>query len=117
MLSLTLKNSTRKEVLATHVEKANSLFSRMKGLLGRSGLENHRTLWISNCNSIHTLFMKFSIDVIFVNKDLIVKAVYRNIKPGRFILPIWGASSVFEFSSKALKNKAIEKGDQLDVGH
>ena len=114
---LSLKNLTREETLATHVEKANSLFSRMKGLLGRSSLDSHHTLWILNCNSIHTFFMKFSINVIFVNKDLIVKTVYKNIKPGRFILPVWGASSVFEFSSKALKNKIIEKGDQLDVGH
>ena len=114
---LLLRNSTRSETLATHVEKAKSLFSRMKGLLGRPDLDNHHTLWILNCNSIHTFFMKFSIDVIFVNKGLIVKAVYRNIKPSRFILPIWGASSVFEFSSKALEDKIIEKGDQLDVGH
>ena len=117
MLSLKLRNSTRKETLATHVEKAHTLFTRMKGLLGRSDLNNHHTLWILNCNSIHTLFMKFPIDVIFVNKTLIVKSVYRNINPGRFIFPVWGASSVFEFSSKALKDKTIERGDQLDVGH
>lgn len=114
---LLLKNLTREEILATHVEKASNLSARMKGLLGRPTLDSHQALWILHCNSIHTFFMKFSISAIFVNKDLIVKAVYKNIKPFRFILPVWGASSVFEFSSKALKNNVIEKGDQLDVGH
>ena len=113
----TLKNLTKEETLATHIEQANNVLSRMKGLLGRTFLDDHHTLWILNCNSIHTFFMKFSIDAIFVNNNLIVKAVYKNIQPSRFILPIWEASSVFEFSSKALKNKIIEKGDQLDVGY
>ena len=112
-----LKNLTQKEILASHVEQANGLFARMKGLLGRSSLDQNHTLWISNCNSIHTFFMKFSIDVIFVNKHLVVKAVHKNIIPGRFIFPIWGVSSVFEFSSGSLKNSIIEKGDQLYVGN
>lgn len=111
-----LKNLTQKEILADRVEQANGLFARMKGLLGRSSLDQNHTLWIANCNSIHTFFMRFSIDVIFVNKHLVVKAVYKNITPGHFIFPIWGASSVFEFSSGSLKDNTIKKGDQLYVG-
>ena len=114
---LSLKNLTREEILAARVEKATSTLSRIKGLLGRTSLAHHHTLWILNCNSIHTFFMSFSIDAIFVNKTLTVKAVYKNIKPGRFIFPVREASSVFEFSSKALTGKIVEKGDQLDVGY
>lgn len=111
----TLKNVTRKKILARHIEKANGLFARMKGLMGRSGLDPHHALWISHCNSVHTFFMKFSIDVIFVDKHLVVKSINRNIKPGQIIWPIWGASSVFEFSSGVLLSTSVEKGDHLYV--
>ena len=113
----TLQNLTRKTIVASHVEQATNLLDRIKGLIGRSHLDPHHTLWISNCNSIHTFFMQFSIDVVFVNKHLIVKSIYSNIPPRRVILPVWGASSVFEFSSGVIKKTNIAKGDQLYVGH
>lgn len=111
-----LKNLTRKEVLANQVEKTSGFFGRMKGLMGKSSFDQNHVLWIPYCNSIHTFFMRFPIDVIFVDKNLIVKSVYKNIKPWRVLWPIWGASSVFEFSSGHLQKTIIEKGDQLYVG-
>ena len=113
----TLQNLTRKITLANHVEQATSLLKRIQGLIGRSQLDPSHTLWIPHCNSIHTFFMKFPIDVVFVSKHLIVKSIRRNIQPGRITLPVWGASSVFEFSSGAIQQKDIAKGDQLYVGH
>ncbi|OFZ10851.1 MAG: hypothetical protein A2Z20_03840 [Bdellovibrionales bacterium RBG_16_40_8] len=59
--------------------------------------------------------MKFSIDVIFVDTSLRVCACYENVKPWRLLLPVSGASSVFECQVGVIARGHIEKGDQLNV--
>ncbi len=112
-----LKNTSKQKTLAAEVITANSFWSRAKGLLGRKTLPQQTTLWISDCNSIHTFFMKFSLDLIFVDRDLKVCAVHRNVRPWRIRGPIWKAKSVFEFSTGAIPENFVEPGDQLHVGH
>jgi len=112
-----LTNKTKKNTLAQEVILANNFWSRAKGLLGLKTLDNRSTLWISDCNSIHTFFMKFSIDLVFVDRDLKVCAVHRNVRPWRFRGPVWKAKSVFEFSTGAVPENFVEPGDQLHVGH
>ena len=116
MSQLKLMNQTKNKVLATHVIEANSIIERMKGLLGRQNFDENTAMWIRRCNNIHTFFMKFEIDAVFVDKSLKVKSVHRNLKPYQFVLPVWGANSVFEFSSTGACND-IEVGDQLNVGN
>ncbi len=110
-----LINLTQKQTLAGSVLKARSLWSRMKGLLGRDSLGPSETMWIAPCSSIHTYFMRFPIDVIFVDRKLRVKAYYFNVPPGKTIWPRWGYHSVFEFQAGALIEAHIQKGDQLHV--
>ena len=111
-----LLNTSNNEVLATQVSKATSFKDRLVGLLGHEALDQGEALWISNCNSIHTFFMRFPIDVIFVDKALKVKNVYYGIKPWRVTFPLFGANSVFELAAGSLQEKSISKGDQLYVG-
>ncbi len=110
-----LKKSHNSEIVVQNVEVAKTFWARGKGLLGRKGLLPEQGLWIHRCNSIHTFFMKFNIDCIFVDKFLKVKAVYSGVQPGRIILPVWGASSVFELAEGVIEKKQIQKGDQLHV--
>lgn len=110
-----LVNKTKNIVLSSDLENADSHWKRMKGLLGREGLEDHRALWIKPCSSIHTYFMKFSIDVAFVDRDLKVTRVCQDIKPGKLVFSPLRTHSVFEFNSGNLKQQAIEVGDQLHV--
>lgn len=111
-----LVNTTRGQTLAKFVEVASTLKQRNKGLLGRESLELERTLWIHNCPSIHTFFMKFRLDVIFVDRKLKVTSVHRNVRPWRLIMfGGWGAKDVFEFSAGALSHLTVQTGDQLDV--
>jgi uncharacterized membrane protein (UPF0127 family) len=112
-----LLNKTKNIVLSESVEKADSMFSRMKGLLGRSSFEKNKSLHIANCNSIHTCFMKFPIDAVFVDKNMKVKFISQDIKPWNVVLPVLGAKSVFEFAAGAISEINISVGDQLDVGH
>ncbi len=108
-----LLNKTKNIVLSNVVESADNVFTRMKGLLGRTSFQN--ALYIPNCNSIHTCFMKFSIDAVFVDKELKVKSINQNIQPWNVVLPIIGAKSVFEFSAGAIQSSNLSVGDQLHV--
>ena len=111
-----LRNQTRNSEIAATVLSAESFFARLKGLLGRQSLENNHTLWIKDCRSIHTWFMQFTIDVIFVDEQLVVRKTFENLKPWRMTLPVWKATSVFEFPAGTLKNRPVAVGDQLNVG-
>lgn len=112
-----LVNKTQNRVLTQDLYVASTLFQRTKGLLGHAQLRSDEMLWILRCNSIHTFFMRFAIDCVFLNKQMLVCAIKSNVAPWRLIVPIFKASSVIEMKSgKALELK-IELGDQLHVGH
>ena len=103
----------------TVVEKVNIALGfkdRLVGLLGKTNLPSDEALWISKTNSIHTYFMKFNIDAIFVDKNLVVKSIHKNLKPWRITFPKFTADSVFELAAGVLDEKSVSKGDQLHVG-
>ena len=116
MMAAVLENKTTNQKLIADLEIARGFWSRGKGLLGRSSLAEGQALWIHRCNSIHTFFMKFSIDCVFVDKNLKVKALYQDVPPWRLVPPVWGASSVIEMRSGTITERKISVGDQLYVG-
>ena len=75
-------NSTA-ELLIDQLEIADSFWHRGKGLLGRKGLAENQALWIKSTNNIHTYFMKFPIDCIFVDRKLEIKKIVKTSKYGR----------------------------------
>jgi uncharacterized protein len=111
---LILKNETQNSTLSNKVENAVSFYQRSKGLLGRSSLDLDHCLWIQNCKSVHTCFMKFSIDVLYVDKNLKVTKIDRNLKPWSLSWGGLSSESCFEFQSERLTSK-IAIGDQLRV--
>ena len=108
-------NSSRNNLIADDVKVANNFFTRSVGLLSKKTISDNEGLIIKPCCSIHTFFMKFSIDVLFVNKKDEVVALYENVKPWR-ILPIHLKSDyVIELSAGQISNKNICKGDIIRV--
>lgn len=104
-------------ILCENVEEAHNFINRGVGLIGRKGLSEKSAFWISSCSHVHTLFMSFAIDLIFVDKNFIVLKLFSNAKPWKhFFLGAWKAESVFELPGHSLKNLKIKKGDQLHVG-
>ncbi|MCL6560172.1 MAG: DUF192 domain-containing protein [Firmicutes bacterium] len=85
----------------------------MKGLIGRHGLSHGEGLLIEPCNSIHTFFMRFPIDAVFYDRDKVVTAVYRRIKPWRVTGIISGAKGVLELPAEGSCN--VDYGDRLVV--
>lgn len=109
-------NENRRDVLASKLETADTLVSRTKGLLGRQELPTGEGLWIKRCNSIHTFFMKFAIDAVFVDRNLKVVAVHRDLKPWRVTWPHLRATSVFELPSGTLRSASdLEAGAHLVI--
>ena len=111
-----LTNLTRETVLAENVLRTPHFHDRLIGLLGRASLSPDTTMWIDRCNSIHTFFMKFPIAAVFVDRDLVVRKIFFNVKPWRLVFPVMGARSVFEFSTQAVDSGRVQVGDQLHVG-
>ncbi len=116
-----LTNRTKGVEVAANVRVARTFWQRTRGLLGETGLAPGAALWIQGtaivpCNSIHTFFMRFAIDVVFVDRQLRVKKVFRDLGPWRMTMPAEGAFSVFELPAGALKSASVEVGDQLHVG-
>lgn len=112
-----LKSATKNQQLISDLQVASDFFARGKGLLGRASLGTNEALWIHSCNSIHTFFMKFAIDCVFLDKKMRVKAIHSNVAPFRLVWPVWGARSVIEFPAGKAQELGLVLGEQLHVGH
>jgi uncharacterized membrane protein (UPF0127 family) len=111
-MTLRLFNQRTDDVLAERVEVAVTRRDRRKGLLGRSGLDPASAIIIAPCFSIHTLFMRFDIDVIFVDEDGRVLKVLRDMTPWR-IAGYPTAHAVVELAAGSLRDRQINVGDRL----
>lgn len=99
----------KETILAQH---ANGFFSRLRGLLGRKALATNEGLLISPCSQIHTLGMRFAIDVVFINKEGQVLAVRNAVAPAR-AASCKGARHVLELAAGSAAHFNIKKGDTL----
>lgn len=107
--------STQAELLISDLKKAETIWDRGVGLLKRRDISKTEALWIKPGNNVHTFFMRFSIDCIFVDSKMRVQRVYSNVKPFRFAGPVWKASSVIETAAGQCEQWQIKSGDQLYV--
>ncbi len=108
-------NQRSGEVIASRVKIAQDYRSRSVGLLNRASLEDDEGLLIRPCNSIHTFFMKFPIDVVFLDKLGKVAKIKEGLRQWRLSgCPIKGYM-VLELSSGKLKKNAIRVGDTLTI--
>lgn len=106
-------NQTKNNVIAHSVELADTPWTRMKGLLGRTGLASDQALLITHCNSIHMFFMKFPIDVVFIDRKGLVVGLVRNIPPFHVSPIFWKSASAIELPSGTLQETRTEPGDQI----
>lgn len=109
----TVHNDTRKCVLAHSTERAETSFSRLKGLLGRDGLKDGTGLHIVPCNSIHTFFMRFPIDAAFLDDDEDVVHIVHAMPPWRATRMFFSARSVLELPAGTLARAGTQIGDRL----
>ena len=99
-------------VVCTRCEIADTPLTRMRGLLGRSGLGDGEGMLFTKTGSIHMFFMRFPIDAIFCDRELRVLKVVRGLRPWRMASQR-GAKVVVELGAGAA---AVEPGDRLVLG-
>lgn len=108
-------NSSKNNLIADDVKIAKTFIKRTFGLIPKSSILKDEGLVIYPCFSVHTFFMKFAIDILFINKQNKVIALYQNVKPYR-ILPIHPNSHyVIELAADVISTKNIEKDDFITL--
>jgi uncharacterized protein len=99
------------QVLAS-LEIADSFAARNRGLLGRSGIEG--AMWLPNLRGVHSIGMRFPLDVAFLDKDLVVVDAVR-LRRYSMTRPRLGARSVLEAEAGAFDRWGLKVGDRLEV--
>jgi uncharacterized membrane protein (UPF0127 family) len=106
-------NQTRQILLINKGHIANTFWLRLKGLLGRASLQVGEGLILAGEKSIHTLFMKFPIDVIYVDKTHKVIRVDKNMVPYRLGPFLSQSTYILEMPVGSIRESETQVGDQL----
>ena len=101
-------------VVVAEVETAFDSKTRNRGLLGRSGLPESVGLVIAPTNAVHTFFMRFPIDVVFVDRAGVVRRVVANLRPWRISASL-RAYAVLETAAGVIARSGTVAGDRLMV--
>ncbi len=106
-------SETRGTVVAEEVRVADNIWSRFWGLMGRRSLAESAGLLLRPSSSVHTAFMRFPIDVVFLDRSLRVVKVVPEMKLFRVAMASGSAHSVLELNAGAAARAQVEAGDQL----
>jgi uncharacterized membrane protein (UPF0127 family) len=110
-----LTNARSRKVIARDVELALTRRARRQGLLKRSSLSPQAALVLAPCFMVHTAFMQFAIDVIFVDRKGEVKHVVRGLPPWR-MTGCARAYATIELAAGTLEHHDVVVGDRLCLG-
>ena len=113
-MSFTLINDRTDSVIAVTLELALNPRERLRGLLGRDHLAPKTGLMLAPCSAIHTAFMRFPIDVVFIDGDGMAVHIVRQLRPWRVAVAP-GAHAVIELGQGSLEHGEVRHGDRLYV--
>ena len=102
-------------VVAARVELARTFGARFVGLMGRASLDAGAALWLEPCSSIQMMFMRFAIDVVFVDASGRVLKVASRVRPWIGTASAWGARAAIELEAGAAERNGIAPGDVLKL--
>ena len=106
-------NKTRNLQVSSAAGRADTFVTRLFGLIPRRSLGTEEGLWLEPCAMIHMCFMRFSIDAVFLDRDLKVLRVLHGLKPWSFSPWVFGARGVFELPAGRCEGR-LEEGDTLE---
>jgi uncharacterized membrane protein (UPF0127 family) len=102
-------------LLIARLTRADSGASRTIGYLGRVSVDDDEGLWLDRCSGVHTLGMRISIDVVFVDRTGIVLGVEEAVRPWRFWVGRHGARSVIEMAAGNARRRGITPSTSLEI--
>jgi uncharacterized membrane protein (UPF0127 family) len=100
------------KVVCERCEVPETAFGRARGLLGRDGLEPGEGMLIDRAGSVHMLFMRFPIDVVFLSRDRTVVGVKHRLEPWR-VAGVRRAVAALELPAGAAAEVGVESGERL----
>lgn len=107
-------NITRQTTLSDRLETADRGANRRKGLLGRKGLAPGEGLWIRPCEAVHTFFMQFAIDLVYLDRKLRIRKLRCSVGPWRLSACL-SAHSILELPAGTILATQCQRGDQLEI--
>jgi uncharacterized membrane protein (UPF0127 family) len=113
-LKVFVRNQTRNTLLGETVDVADTSEKRRVGLLKHTSLKPGTGLWIVPCESVHTFFMKFPIDLVYLDKK-------RKVRKVRHAVPAWRLSacltahSILELPAGTAEKSGTQAGDELFI--
>ena len=102
-------------VIAPHVERADSVWQRFMGLMGRRELPDGAGLWLEPCSSIHMFFMRIALDAVFVDREGTVLKIYAGIRPWRMTWFVAKARACLELPAGWCAVHGVQQGDVLQL--
>ncbi|OWZ84906.1 DUF192 domain-containing protein [Natranaerobius trueperi] len=102
-------------ILAKHVITFDTFIKRLIGLMGKTHLSSYEALVIDQCSQVHTMFVFFKLDLIFIDNDNRIIEIVNELKPFSLSPKVKNASKVIELTGGKLSQFDIQKGDRLNV--
>ncbi|ACB85879.1 DUF192 domain-containing protein [Natranaerobius thermophilus] len=103
------------QVLASEVIKADTFSKRFVGLMGKISMSSREALIIEPCNQVHTFFVFFPLDLLFIDSNNVIIKDLRNVPPFRITPKVAKASRVVELRGGSLDELDISSGDRLII--
>lgn len=114
MVEMKAVNSGKQIVLANDVAVADTVLTRLVGLLGKSCLPSGKGLLITPCKGVHTFGMRFPIDVLFISASRRVVAAASNLEPNRVTRLYKDSASVLELPAGVIEATGTIIGDEVE---
>jgi len=110
-----ISNESKNTTVADKAVMADNILTRIKGLLGRKEFSAGEALVLRPCNSVHTFFMRFPIDVLFIDRNNYVVGVVSALKPARLSKVFFRSACAIELPIGTIQSARISKGDLLSI--
>jgi protein-S-isoprenylcysteine O-methyltransferase Ste14/uncharacterized membrane protein (UPF0127 family) len=108
-------NAASGAVVAERLRAAHTHWTRLRGLLGTRRLETGHGLWLKPCRRVHMLGMRYPLDVVFLDDELVVVRAISGLAPGRVSPRIGRASSVLELPAGTLERAGLAEGARVAI--
>src|ERR1044071_1437832 len=86
-------NVTRQSFVSLGVTKANTTFARLRGLIGKARMRSNEAVWVVPSRGVHTIGLRFAIDVLYLDAEMQVVHVIENLGPLRIPRLVWKCAS------------------------
>lgn len=102
-------------VVAQQLRPAHTHWTRFRGLLGTRSLDEGHGLWIKPCTQVHMFFMKYAIDLVFLDDNHRVVRLIESLAPGEISPKVKEAESVLELPVGTIARAGLAEGTALAI--